>query len=74
MAGPLGMWNFMIQSFHDLIVRDVRFDIEECYDRRVMIHNLMPNYETQFILLMNQYKASYPVEFADSIYIEIMVC
>lgn len=69
MAGPCELWAFMVNSFNDLIIHNVGYNIEECYDRRITIHGLMPDYEKQFTILINDYKTKYPLQFADSIYI-----
>lgn len=69
MAVPCGLWHFMVNSFVDLIIHNVGYNIEECYDRRLTIHDLIPDYETQFTILINDYKTKYPLEFADSNYI-----
>ena len=69
MAGPVGLYDFMIKSFDDLIIHDIGFNIEECYDRRITIGELIPDYETQFTILINQYKTTHPQQFTDSTYI-----
>jgi hypothetical protein len=71
MAGAAGSeeYNFITQSLKDVILHNTRYNIDDCYDRRVSIHELVNwGYKYTLLALLNMYYNLYPIQFNDSMF------
>jgi len=57
------------RRLYDVIVNDVTYNIEDCYDMRVDIHTLANwSYKHQLLALLNKYYQLYTIQFNNSMY------